>query len=220
MGTYSDRLLKTQPGVTKLIGKDGNITYLEDIYQTLVEQLWDSGVATSGNGTTCVNSLVAMETDLYKGGIIEVQIGTKSHSRLVLSNNATTFTFAALDGGALVVAGCKYQVKQKVNSFNLLQVGGTVLTADDWTLLFRTMNKEKAATPVQYVVDCAVANQEYSQALPASTKMFTVKMLNGLPGDNFRVGYVTGNVATGPLAAKPCDKIDAGMEFVSPDGMK
>lgn len=103
MGTYSNRLTKTQPGVTKLIGKDGNITYLEDIYQTLVEQLWDSGIATGGGNTTCVNSLVAMETDLYKGGLIEIQIGTTSHSRIVLSNTATTFTFAALDGAAVVV---------------------------------------------------------------------------------------------------------------------
>ncbi len=101
----------------------------------------------------------------------------------------------------------------------LLKDIGDVGGGSDLLTLTGLISKKKQSDPAMYVVDCAVADTQYSQVLPANTKMITVKMLNGLPGDNFRVSFVTGNVATGPLVAKPCDKIDAGMDWVSPEGM-
>lgn len=49
-----------------------------------------------------------------------------------------------------------------------------------------------AATPTLYAVTMTTQNTEYSQALPAGTKKFTIISRDGTP---FRLAYVTGKVA-------------------------
>lgn len=49
-------------------------------------------------------------------------------------------------------------------------------------------------TPTIYNITMTNANQEYSQALPANTKKFTVMMQEN--DTAFRIAYITGKVAT------------------------
>ena len=53
-----------------------------------------------------------------------------------------------------------------------------------------------ANTPTIYNVTMTAADTEYSQALPAGTKKFSVSVQSGAAADVFRIAYVTGKVAT------------------------
>jgi len=50
-----------------------------------------------------------------------------------------------------------------------------------------------AGAPTLYNITLTIANTEYSQALPANTKKFTVQIRDGT---SFRLAFVTGKVAT------------------------
>jgi len=73
---------------------------------------------------------------------------------------------------------------------------------------------EMATTPVQYITTLAVANTEYSQALPAGTKKFTVQCRDST--SVIRWATVTGKVAT-PTDPYGTLKADRGM---SEDALK
>jgi len=62
-------------------------------------------------------------------------------------------------------------------------------------------------TPYIYNVTLTAADTEYSQALPAQTKRFSVSIRDGADTNNFRVAFVTGKVATptAPYAKYPAD---------------
>jgi hypothetical protein len=65
-----------------------------------------------------------------------------------------------------------------------------------------------------YNVTIAAADTEYSQALPANSKGFSISIINGTPGENFRWAYETGKVAT-PTA--PYRQIDQQFEYSKND---
>lgn len=67
-----------------------------------------------------------------------------------------------------------------------------------------------ATTPTIYNISIAVADTEYSQALPANTKRFALSIIDGTPGENFRWAYETGKVAT-PTA--PYRQLDQSFEY-------
>jgi peptidoglycan hydrolase CwlO-like protein len=67
-----------------------------------------------------------------------------------------------------------------------------------------------ATTPTIYNVSIAIADTEYSQALPANTKKFALSIIDGTPGENFRWAYETGKVAT-PTA--PYRQLDQAFEY-------
>jgi hypothetical protein len=67
-----------------------------------------------------------------------------------------------------------------------------------------------AATPTIYNISIAVADTEYSQALPANAKRFSLSIIDGTPGENFRWAYETGKVAT-PTA--PYRQLDQAFEY-------
>jgi len=67
-----------------------------------------------------------------------------------------------------------------------------------------------ATTPTIYNISIAAADTEYSQALPANAKRFSLSIIDGTPGENFRWAYETGKVAT-PTA--PYRQLDQSFEY-------
>lgn len=59
-----------------------------------------------------------------------------------------------------------------------------------------TAHTSAKTTPFIYNVAMTAADTEYSQALPAGCKAFSVSVQGGAAADIFRVAYVTGKVAT------------------------
>ena len=61
-------------------------------------------------------------------------------------------------------------------------------------------------SPSIFNVTLTAADTEYSQALPAGTKRFSISIRDGAAANNFRVAYVTGKVATptAPYLKYPC----------------
>ena len=61
-------------------------------------------------------------------------------------------------------------------------------------------------TPAIYNVTLTAADTEYSQALPAGCKRFSVSIRDGAAANNYRVAFVTGKVATptAPYFKLPC----------------
>ncbi|MBA7597928.1 hypothetical protein ES703_04936 [subsurface metagenome] len=248
---------------------------------TAVEAAIDTGTATSGSNTTIVDTGKSWEDNMWEDATFEVEIGAIRYLGIVISNTATTVTFAALPGGAAVIAGCDYGLKRPVDiadisdrAARLLGVvdsltkwGGTALTGRDisadlqaltdititgilksigdiagaesliarigaiadamvaagatgsvsaklrrlttdldalLTELAKKLNK--AATPVIYNVAMTLADTEYSQALPANTKRFSIHLRDM---SEFRFAYETGKVAT---PTEPYETIPVGHE--------
>ena len=82
---------------------------------TAVEAAIDSGTATGGSNTTIVDTGKSWEDNMWEDATFEVEIGAKRYLGVVISNTATTVTFAALPGAAAVIAGCKYGLKRPVD---------------------------------------------------------------------------------------------------------
>ena len=74
----------------------------------------DSGIATGGSNTTIVDTGKSWTVNMWADATFEVAIGTTHYLGFVISNTATAITFAALAGGAIVVAGCEYSLKRPV----------------------------------------------------------------------------------------------------------
>lgn len=93
-------------------------------------------------------------------------------------------------------------------SNDILNWGGTALTgrdiSGDLANLDTPLSRLIATTPVLYEKTMTLADTEYSQALPANCKRFTIHCQDGTA---FRLAYVTGKVAT-PTA--PYYSIPAG----------
>jgi len=63
-----------------------------------------------------------------------------------------------------------------------------------------------ATTPTIYNISIAAADTEYSQALPAHTKAFSISIINGTVGENFRWAFETGKVATPTASYRQIDQ--------------
>ena len=71
----------------------------------------ESGIATGGSQTTLVDITKSLAVDIWKGAFIEIVINEVSYIRTVVSNTATTITFATLPGVITVVSGNAYNIK-------------------------------------------------------------------------------------------------------------
>lgn len=112
---------------------------------TAVEAAIDTGTATGGSNTTIVDTGKGWAVDMWIDATFEVEIGAIHYLGIVTGNTATTITFAALPGGAMVIAGCDYGLKRPVDIADisdragrllgvvqsLTQWGGTALTGRD-----------------------------------------------------------------------------------------
>ena len=246
MGAHSAYVAQATAGITKTIDKNGDLTYWEDILSDLISRLTefnnDTGTATGGTDTTCVDTTRAWAADIWKGGKVEIIKAGTHYFAEITTNDATTLTFASI--GTPVVVGNTYQIKAAIDRIDLARINGTAVTGDDWTLRFKVLNDASVrglmksigdigpgdnivtilgniltaigllamvpTTPTIYNSSLLLADTEYSQALSANTKKFSVSIIDGQAGDNFRIAYVTGKVAT-PTA--PYLKYEQNIEF-------
>lgn len=199
MGTFSAFLAKMTPHSSKLINKLGEIDYLEDIIHNAVsdmtEAAFDVGVATGGSSTTIVDTGKVWATNLWQDSWFSVTIAGKEYQGKVTSNTADTLTIPDITP-AVVAVGCPYKLFQVVAASNIKMVNSAVQTADDWTVLFRNIVK-KAQSLTQANVTCVAANTEYSYALPANCKEFSIRVRDGLPDNSLSISTVTGAVPPG-----------------------
>ncbi len=80
-----------------------------------LEASMDAGIATGGSNTTIIDIGKSWEVNMWVDATYEVEIGAPHYLGIVISNNLTTITFAALPGGATVIAGCEYALKRPVD---------------------------------------------------------------------------------------------------------
>ncbi len=109
---------------------------LSKILSRVTEFSSDSGTATGGSQTTCVDSAKNWETDMWKGAVIEIYSVADDiyYLRTISGNNATTITHAALPGGKAVASGDSYAIRLTIGLVDLDKVGGTALTGRDISL--------------------------------------------------------------------------------------
>ena len=72
---------------------------------------WDSGEATGGTDTTLIDTAKDWEINILENDYLDVEIGTVTYTRRILSNTADTLTFSALPVGVVVVATNPYEIK-------------------------------------------------------------------------------------------------------------
>lgn len=94
---------------------------------TSVEAAIDTGTATGGSNTTIVDTGKGWAVDMWIDATFEVEIGAIRYLGIVTGNTATTITFAALPGGATVIAGCDYGLKRPVDIADITDRAGRLL---------------------------------------------------------------------------------------------
>lgn len=109
---------------------------LKEILSRVTEFSADSGTATGGSQTTCVDSAKNWESDMWKGAVIEIYSIADEiyYLRTVSGNTANTITFAALPAGKAVASGDSYAIRLTIGLVDLDKVGGTALTGRDISL--------------------------------------------------------------------------------------
>lgn len=114
--TVARRLLRAVFGGGGVVDIDlpQEFTDLKAALTAAVEAAIDSGTATGGSNITIVDTGKSWAVNMWADATYEVTIGTTHYLGFVISNTATTITFAALAGGAVVVAGCEYSLKRPV----------------------------------------------------------------------------------------------------------
>lgn len=133
------------------------------------------------------------------------QVVAASNIKMVNSTVQTaddwTLRFKALNDAS--VTGLMKSLGDIGAGDNVVTILGNILTAIGLIGI-------AATTPTIYNLSLVASDTEYSQALTANIKKFSVSIIDGLPGDNFRLAYVTGKVAT-PTA--PYMKFEQNMEY-------
>lgn len=165
------------------------IAALEKVLRALVEVSVDTGVADATSLVTRLDdSAKAWPVNAFTDLIVEITAGTgEGQIRKIASNTATSLVpvtnFAtAPDATSQYRIGFYGKMTGDMGSW-----GGTSLTGRDITL-----DLSKADTPVIYNVTMTLADTQYSQALPANTKKYTIQTRDGTA---FRIAFVTGKVA-------------------------
>ena len=168
---------------------------LKRILRAAVETSVDTGIA---DATSTVNFLDDSSKSWppspggFENLIVEITEGTgKEQFAKIASNTATRLTFVnpmpvAPDATSKYRIGFFGKMASDITAW-----GGTDQTGLDIGLeLPKKVNK--ATTPVIYNVTMTLADTEYSQALPANTKKYTIQTRDGTA---FRMAFVTGKVA-------------------------
>lgn len=111
------RLLRAVFGGGGVVDIDipGEFATLVAALSSAIEASMDTGMATGGSPTTIVDTGKSWEANMWVDATFEVEIGAIRYLGIVISNTTTTITFAALPGGATVVAGCDYGLKRPVD---------------------------------------------------------------------------------------------------------
>jgi hypothetical protein len=123
----------------------------------------------------------------------------------VLTSDDWTLRFQALNDNS--VTGLMKSIGDIGAGDNVVTILGNILTAVGLLAAVPTV-------PTLYNVSLTDLDTEYSQALAANTKRFAVSIIDGQVGDNYRIAYVTGKVAT-PTA--PYLKYEQNIEFSQSD---
>jgi hypothetical protein len=193
------------------------------------------GTATDGTNTTIEDTTAAWDTDIWAStedietlAIVESAATGTKYVVKITSNTADTLTVDALAAGYVVVAGDTYTIIRNSSAVDIKSVGATAQTGIDLGVQIPLINTKldtvntnqgtietdieamTATTPTIYNISIAIAGTEYSQALPANTKRFSLSIIDGTPGENFRWAYETGKVAT-PTA--PYRQLDQSFEY-------
>jgi len=132
---------KTDAAVTDPTATASAIALLKGMLLQLemnIQSSVDKGTATGGSTTTLVDSTKSWAVDIWKGSLVLVQRGAIGYVAKVITNDATTLSFAAI--GATVTAGDTYEIKLPIESSNISSINGTSLTSADWTLIFQSLN--------------------------------------------------------------------------------
>lgn len=116
---------------------------LSRVISRVTEFSSDSGTATGGSQTTCVDSAKNWETDMWKGAVIEIySVADAIHYlRTISDNTANTITHAALPAGKAVASGDSYAIRLTTGLVDLDKVGGTALTGRDISLDLANLSK-------------------------------------------------------------------------------
>ncbi len=138
-----------------------------------------------------------------------IATGTNQIGHVVLDAGANAIGHVVLDAGAAHVG------EVSVNSLPALPTGGNVIghvvvdsapstvvtnvnldaTISSLVTAVNTVNtsvsKQNATTPTIYNLTCTSANTEYSQALPANTKRFTVMNKGNSPGTTWKMYFTS-----------------------------
>lgn len=117
---------------------------LAKILSRVTEFSADSGTATGGSQTTCVDSTKNWEADMWKGAVIEIYSVADDiyYLRTISGNAATTITHAALPAGKAVASGDSYAIRLTIGLVDLDKVGGTTLTGRDISLDLRALTDD------------------------------------------------------------------------------
>lgn len=109
------RILRDVLGAGSDIDIPTEFDELKDALSAALEASIDTGTATGGSNTTIVDTGKSWAVNMWVDATFEVLIGATRYLGLVISNTVDTITFAALAGGAVVVAGCEYALKRPVD---------------------------------------------------------------------------------------------------------
>lgn len=143
---------------TARIGTEAEAT-LRAIISRVTEFAADSGTATSGSQTTCVDTAKNWETDMWKGAVIEIYSVADDiyYLRTISGNAATTITFAALPGGKAVASGDSYAIRLTIGLVDLDKWGGTALTGRDVSLDLKALTDISITGVLKSIGDIAAA---------------------------------------------------------------
>jgi len=106
---------------------------LEDALSRFVEFSMDTGTATGGTNTTCIDTGKSWEVNIWAGGVLEVHTAADglAHYSTIVSNTATTITMGALAGAVSVASGDDYAIRLQQGIVDVYSWGGTVQTGRD-----------------------------------------------------------------------------------------
>jgi len=95
-----------------VFGSGADLTPANPLPVSMQEMAMDSGVATGGSGTTCVDTAKEWEVNMWADCVVEVTIGGIEYHRTITANTNDTLTFNALPGAIVVAAGDAYEIRR------------------------------------------------------------------------------------------------------------
>jgi len=140
---------------------------LEDALSRFIEFSMDSGTATGGSNTTCVDAGKSWATDIWKGAVLEVHTAAdgKAHYATISANTATTITMGALAGAVSVASGDDYAIRLQTGIADIYKWGGTVLTGRDISLDLKALIDDSIKGVLRSLSDIGAAAGEDDMGL-------------------------------------------------------
>jgi hypothetical protein len=145
------------------------------------------------NGSNTIGK-VDLNTGSNTIGKVDLNTGSNTIGKVDLNTGSNTIGKVDLNTGSNTIG--KVDLNTGSNTIGAVGLNAGTNNIGDVDVLTLPAAQDKASTPTIYNVTLTTANTEYSQALPANTKAFTLSIMDGSGTDNYRVAYVTGKVAT------------------------